>query len=393
MDMFSGFSSQMSSWMGNNAKKPDGSPEAEVPQPENKEQPGSTVEAPGAEEVKDDKSADPSGFAVGMNLLSGVKTQVGSFSNWLPFGAKKIDESTELPASPHNSPVKEEEEKPESPDSQKNLLEDGNGEKTTAQAIRADFEEVSTKAFEGVKSIGSFFSTAVSKAGKTVTEASAKIKKTVEETSLLSEFNKEQDNFVKSKQKSTDASLPPWVGYPDEDNLKEQILSLSADRRNFVRNPPTGVQFQFDYETSFPIAQAILAEDENLSKMRFELVPKVVKEEEFWRNYFYRVSLIKQSSELSSANKDGTEKISRDSSLESEGPDPPSESNDLDENLKKLGIQGKPNDTEIEKEFQVELQDFELASSSDSAGKDDQEWEKEIEEMIGADDSDTVDLK
>ena len=31
---------------------------------------------------------------------------------------------------------------------------------------------------------------------------------------------------------------------------------------------------------------------------RYELVPKQVKEDEFWRNYFYRVNLIKQSFDL-----------------------------------------------------------------------------------------------
>jgi hypothetical protein len=31
---------------------------------------------------------------------------------------------------------------------------------------------------------------------------------------------------------------------------------------------------------------------------RYELVPKVVKEDEFWRNYFYRLNLIKQSFDL-----------------------------------------------------------------------------------------------
>ena len=43
-------------------------------------------------------------------------------------------------------------------------------------------EDVQAKAMQGVRSIGSFFSSAVTKAGKTVTEASAKIKKTVEDT-------------------------------------------------------------------------------------------------------------------------------------------------------------------------------------------------------------------
>ena len=31
---------------------------------------------------------------------------------------------------------------------------------------------------------------------------------------------------------------------------------------------------------------------------RYELVPKKVKEDDFWRNYFYRVGLAKQSFEL-----------------------------------------------------------------------------------------------
>ena len=38
--------------------------------------------------------------------------------------------------------------------------------------------------------------------------------------------------------------------------------------------------------------------------MRYELVPKVVKEDEFWKNYFYRVNLIKQSFDLKDLDDD-----------------------------------------------------------------------------------------
>ena len=38
--------------------------------------------------------------------------------------------------------------------------------------------------------------------------------------------------------------------------------------------------------------------------MRYELVPKVVKEDEFWKNYFYRVNLIKQSFDLKDLDND-----------------------------------------------------------------------------------------
>ena len=45
------------------------------------------------------------------------------------------------------------------------------------------------------------------------------------------------------------------------------------DSRNFLRSPPSGVQFQFDFEQMFPVAMATLKEDDNLNKMRFKLVP------------------------------------------------------------------------------------------------------------------------
>lgn len=47
------------------------------------------------------------------------------------------------------------------------------------------------------------------------------------------------------------------------------------DRRNFVRAPPPGVEFAWDFEAVQPMAQATLALDPNLEAMRFELVPKV----------------------------------------------------------------------------------------------------------------------
>ena len=72
------------------------------------------------------------------------------------------------------------------------------------------------------------------------------------------------------------------------------------DKRNFLRDPPPGSRnFDFNYEAMYPVAMATLQEDDRLREMRFQLVPKQVTEEHFWRNYFYRVSLIRQSSELS----------------------------------------------------------------------------------------------
>ena len=47
--------------------------------------------------------------------------------------------------------------------------------------------------------------------------------------SLLGEFNKEQEAFIRENQgKVSDAAVPPWVGCPNEENLKEEFLTLST---------------------------------------------------------------------------------------------------------------------------------------------------------------------
>lgn len=47
------------------------------------------------------------------------------------------------------------------------------------------------------------------------------------------------------------------------------------DRRNFVRAPPAGVEFEFNYDVSYPVALALMDEDKALENMRFELVPRM----------------------------------------------------------------------------------------------------------------------
>lgn len=91
----------------------------------------------------------------------------------------------------------------------------------------------------------------------------------------MGEFNKEQEAFVKAQTGNTATALPPWSGAPNEEALKEECLSLSSDKKNFLRSPPGGIDYQFDYEVSYPVAMAIMEQDPNLEKMRYELVPKV----------------------------------------------------------------------------------------------------------------------
>uniref|UniRef100_A0A8C6DUZ8 Synapse-associated protein 1 n=1 Tax=Moschus moschiferus TaxID=68415 RepID=A0A8C6DUZ8_MOSMO len=151
-----------------------------------------------------------------------------------------------------------------------------------------------------------FATAATKKITESVAETAQTIKKSVEEgkiddiidKTIIGDFQKEQKKFVEQNTKKSEVAVPPWVDSNDEETIQQQILALSADKRNFLRDPPAGMQFNFDFDQMYPVALVMLQEDELLSRMRFDLVPKLVKEDVFWRNYFYRVSLIKQSAQL-----------------------------------------------------------------------------------------------
>lgn len=268
------------------------------------------------------------------------------------------------------------------------------------EGLGFNLSAVQGKASASAKSVGSFFSSAFSKAGASVKEAGSKIKESVEKNTLLSEFNKEQEAFIKAKGGKGGEALPPWVGYPDEEGLKEEILALATDRRNFVRNPPAGVNFEFDLESFLPVAQATLAADPNLEKMRFELVPKTIDEETFWRNYFYRVGLIRQSTELSSLEREGVEGAAKQPAGDSvKGKDeeeqgdtaqpdnefvsdslPRSSKQDVEEVRKGLSDLTKPSEEDWERELQEELGEYEVVGAGSE--KDNEKWEAEIEDLI-----------
>jgi hypothetical protein len=187
--------------------------------------------------------------------------------------------------------------------------------------IAADAEAVAQKAAKGAKTFGTFLFSMANKAGQTVSQTAKQVKQAVESTSILTDFTREQQDFIREHGGSLQAGKLPWDEVEDEQKsayIKEQILTLSQDKRNFVRAPPNETDFKFDSQTSYPIALSLLKEDPNLNKMRYELVPKLVNEDTFWCNYFYRVSMLKQMSERGTDAKKGWAS-SRSSS--GEGPD------------------------------------------------------------------------
>lgn len=287
-----------------------------------------------------------------------------------------------------------------------------------------------------------FASAATKKITESVAETAQTIKKSVEEgkiddiidKTIIGDFQKEQKKFVEEQHtKKPEAAMPPWVDSHDEETIQQQILALSADKRNFLRDPPAGVQFNFDFDQMYPVALVMLQEDELLSKMRFALVPKLVKEEVFWRNYFYRISLIKQSAQLTAlaAQQQASgkeEKSSREDDLpltEAVRPKTPPvviksqlktqedeeeistspgvsefvsdafdacnlNQEDLRKEMEQLVLDKKQEETialeedsaDWEKELQQELQEYEVVAESE---KSDEKWDKEIEKMLQED--------
>jgi len=265
-------------------------------------------------------------------------------------------------------------------------------------------------------------------------DASAAINSTI----LLNDFNREQEAFIKNKVcDELTGGVAPWIGYADEDiveAMKAKILSLSVDKRTFVRAPPSGVTFDFDYSTVSAVAMALLKEDQQLQKMRYELVPKVVKEDEFWRNYFYRVNLIKQSFDLQDleareeeANlKRGQQAEAAESRLQPPADEDLNKENasgdaneefvsesyrvsskdmaEVDESMKRLGVGGTGgkgksgtsgggdvDDNDWENELEGELNEFEVVSSTGGADSNEscpEEWENQIQEMLDAESED-----
>jgi len=246
--------------------------------------------------------------------------------------------------------------------------------------VKAEKEEGEEKEDWSSWSKGAF-----SKVGQLTSNYSKVLHETVSKAPLIADFNQEQEEFIKSKGGKEQESAP-WSGYQGEEELREKILGLSEDRRNFLRAPPQGVDFDFEYSAVAAHAVVLLGEDPRLREMRYELVPKKVKEDEFWRNYFYRVGLAKQSFELApvapitstatakptnsnaSANRSMDEVEDGGGEQEEEflSEQQEASSRDLqeaDEAMKKLGL--AKNDAEWEAELEGELNEYEMVGGEE----------------------------
>ena len=75
------------------------------------------------------------------------------------------------------------------------------------------------------------------------------------------------------------------------------MFSLAADHMSLLMTRQEQ-EYEFGEYDAEPdrfivIAQIMLKVDNNLEPKRFELVPELISDTEFWRNYFYSIELAK----------------------------------------------------------------------------------------------------
>lgn len=380
---------------------------------------------------------------------------MNSVSSWFSNISKQITDLTTIP--PEDEEVKKEKEEEKESKAQhseeeveKKKKEEGGVKSSLSQSLSLG-EIKAEEVLASTKELGTALLAWTKEAGSRVTAAASQL----EETSILGEFGAEQRRFVESKERAELGKVgdgPPWAGLPDESGLRKRILALSLDSRNFLRDPPgQGAEATEEAVTTYAaVAAATLAEDPNLGKMRFRLVPKSLSEARFWRNYFYRVELVKASAEMESlaleeeakataaSHSPGTsrsasekswnpnetsETAEKEEEQEAETPKEPTskpihhddaaadapESESLgqreaeefvsdglgrevsEEELAKvraeLGIVAEKSGEDWEAEVLADLDDFELVDEGTNGnGKSDADWEKEISDLLLAED-------
>lgn len=116
---------------------------------------------------------------------------------------------------------------------------------------------------------------------------------------LLEEHKKYVAGEARSSSAQDGAENLPWEHLTEaRESARTKILTLSKHYDTFLTPPPEDVGFSFEMDSiNTARAMRLLEEDECLGKARYHLVrPRPTKdkvlEKDFWRNYFYRVSVI-----------------------------------------------------------------------------------------------------
>ncbi|EGT54382.1 hypothetical protein CAEBREN_22635 [Caenorhabditis brenneri] len=228
-------------------------------------------------------------------LLADMKKKMNDAKSTIEQSFKQAAESTNV-----EGEKEEKTEKDETVQAETTTETETPQEVPTSQGTQESAAETAKKSmaalFGGLKVGGGVASSKLFEYAKDAGKKLGEVKNAVIENTMLGDLNKEQGEFEKQLQEEQEKLKNidlPWQGLPDEVLAKKQMLSLSTDTRNFLRDSAANSEYTFEQQQA--MAALLLKEDPNLANVRFQLVPKQVKENQFWQNYFYRIGLIRQS--------------------------------------------------------------------------------------------------
>jgi len=211
------------------------------------------------------------------------------------------------------------------------------------------------------------------------------------------------------KEEALQFQVYPWSVLEKEQDryqeAKDRILEIGKDSENILDEAPEA--FEFKLKATLPFAYGALKVDKELSELRYKFVPSQLKEKLFWKNYFYRVSLIRQNIGIEPLDKDNLDnypnlekenEIMEDSKPTSEANEPSLDAistskSPEDEDTKKKIVNTEVLHTE-EKAKNEKNENENTSDDSDGLDLNDSDLEKELADIeVDEDDLNIDDLE
>ncbi|KAM9978624.1 hypothetical protein ACTFIY_012372 [Dictyostelium cf. discoideum] len=206
--------------------------------------------------------------------------------------------------------------------------------------------------------------------------------------------------------------MPPWMDFQLEDKskqteIREKLLDVKMSRSTFLQSPPIDADYFQEFDDYLvKIATVSLKYDPILQKIRFHFVPKLISEEQFWKNWYYRITLLKKQYNITTStndikpNKDEKEDNNNNNINNNNNNSNSNNNNNNNNNSANKELSPSQDETDIgkwEKELQSELDNFDINDVVDDEGNidfslnnhllnddddddddDDEDWESKI---------------